>query len=270
MRTSTISIIFLTILLLSCTGDNNSQTENHSVGRVIKDPPYSMEMVYIPAGTFIMGADNSADDEDPAHEVRLDDFYIGKYVVTQKQWQDVMGNNPSEPVGDDYPVVNVSWEDAQAFVKKLSKDTGETYRLPTEAEWEYACRAGSTTKFFFGDDTTKLVDYGWCKRNSDGKLHPVGQRKPNAWGLYDMVGNTWEWCEDWWDPEYYARSPRKNPLNNEPYLYTSPSSGDQFTVHVARSGAYGHPPSAHESAHRHGSRPGTKRPMIGFRCVREK
>ena len=261
-------ILISGVLWISC-NQKRSTTSSVEAGDVITDPPIYMKMVHIPAGTFIMGADSSADDEDPAHEVSLNAFYIGKYIVTQKEWVTVMGSNPSEPVGDALPVVNVSWEDAQEFVKKLSEETGQIYRLPTEAEWEYACRAGSIAKFHFGNDTTQLGEYAWYRSNSGNKLHSVGQKKPNAWGLYDMVGNTWEWCEDWWDPEFYARSDQKNPNNKEPYLYKSPTTGEKFTVHVARSGSFGHPPSAHESAHRHGTRPGMRRHMIGFRCVRE-
>jgi formylglycine-generating enzyme required for sulfatase activity len=262
-------ILITSVLWITCQRNSKSNISSKEAGDVITDPSLNMEMIFIPSGTFIMGNDQGADDEDPAHEVFLDAFYIGKYVVTQKQWKEIMGNNPSDPLGDDLPVVNVSWEDAQEFVKCLSERTGQTYRLPTEAEWECACRAGSTTIFHFGNDTSLLTDYAWCESNSNGKLHPVGQKKPNAWGLYDMAGNTWEWCEDWWDPEYYSRSPHKNPLNKEPYLYESQNTGEKFTVHVARSGAFGHAPSAHESAHRHGTRPNHKRPMISFRCVRE-
>ena len=262
-----IIMLILTIRILFCSQNSGESIE---VGSVIKDPPHNIEMVYIPAGAFIMGNDHGPDDEDPAHEVALDAFYIGKTVVIQKQWTEVMGSNPSDPVGDDLPVVNVSWQDAQEFVKRLSEETGQTYRLPTEAEWEYACRAGSTGLFHFGNDTAQLADYAWCKSNSEGRLHPVGQKKPNAWGLYDMAGNTWEWCEDWWDPEFYTRSDQKNPLNKEPYLYKTPRTGEEFTVHVARCGSFMHPPIGHESAHRHGGRPGTRRNMIGFRCVREK
>ena len=164
-------------LLISCQQKNKSNVSSAEVGDVITDPPLSMKMIFIPAGTFIMGNDHGSDDEDPAHEVTLDAFYIGKYVVTQKQWMEIMGSNPSDPVGDKLPVVNVSWEESQEFVKRLCEKTGKIYRLPTEAEWEYACRAGSTTLFYFGNDTTLLTDYAWYQSNSDGKLHPVGQKK---------------------------------------------------------------------------------------------
>jgi formylglycine-generating enzyme required for sulfatase activity len=164
----------------------------------------SIEMVLIRPGSFTMGSEKGEDDEKAVHKVTLTKpFYLGKFEVTQRQWQAVMGDNPSQFKDPDNPVEMVSWEDCQAFLQKLAEKAPQmTFKLPTEAQWEYACRAGSSGAYSFGDEPAKLGEYGWFLDNSGGKAHPVGGKKPNAWGLYDMHGNVCEWCADWYESEY--------------------------------------------------------------------
>ncbi len=172
-----------------------------------------LEMVGIPGGSFAMGAPEGVglDDERPQHSVKLAPFFIGKYPIIQAQWEAVMGNNPSRFKGADLPVDNVSWHDAQEFCRRLNQRTGTAYRLATEAEWEYACRAGLKTEYSIGDDESQLDQCAWYSQNSGYTTHPVGQKEPNAWGIYDMQGNVWEWCQDWYDEHYYEQSPGFSP-----------------------------------------------------------
>jgi formylglycine-generating enzyme required for sulfatase activity len=199
----------------------------------------TLEMVGLPAGQFLMGSPDSdpdaRDNEKPQHQVKVNSFAIGKYPVTQAQYEAVMGTNPSRFQNNPQnPVEKVSWNDAQAFCQKLSQITGKTYRLPTEAEWEYACRAGTTTRFYFGDDANQLGDYAWYYGNSQGTTHPVGQKKPNAWGLYDMSGNVWEWCEDDWYDNYIGAPTDGSAWitnnNDNDYDYRIPRGGSWYNI----------------------------------------
>lgn len=192
------------------TKENTSTDEGTQVKLESKNNSIGMKFVRIPAGEFYMGDNdlyNSFEEEyfaSPEHKVVFEkDFYIGIYEVTQGQWIDIMHSKPLGYQGDDYPVVNISWYDMQDFITKLNKkEHTNKYRLPSEAEWEYACRAGTTTEYYFGDDASKLDEYEWYQRNSLNKLHPVGQKKPNRWGLYDMEGNVFERVQDAWHENY--------------------------------------------------------------------
>lgn len=174
----------------------------------LPEPIREMEFVLMPTEEFVMGSPKDEggryDSEGPTHKVSIKNpFYLGKYPVTQKQWVSVMGNNPSHFKGDERPVENVSWSDVQRFIKKLNYMAGnDKYCLPSEAEWEYSCRAGTTTRFHFDDDELKLRDYSWYSSNSGNETHPVGQKKSNPWGLCDMHGNVWEWVQDRWHDNY--------------------------------------------------------------------
>jgi len=201
----------------------------------------TMELLYIEPGTFVMGGERETDGrfecvEVPKHEVELTSgFYLGKYEVTQAQYQAIMGSNPSKSTkAPDCPVDNVSLEDAVAFCGKLAEKTGQEARLPTEAEWERASRAGRDTKWFFGDDPSLLEQYAWFKDNAEGKSHPVGRKKPSPWGLYDIYGNVCERISDTYARDYYAKSPRIDP--------TGPSQGTssrfEYEITVPRSGEY--------------------------------
>jgi len=174
----------------------------------LKDGGGGPEMVQIPAGTFQMGSNDGNTDEKPIHPVSVKSFAMGKYEVTFDEYDkfcDATGRTKPTDLGwgrGKRPVIKVTWDDAKAYVKWLSDQTGKDYRLPTEAQWEYACRAGGKGKYSFGDDASQLENYAWYDKNSEGKTHPVGEKKPNAFGLYDMHGNVEEWSEDIWHDSY--------------------------------------------------------------------
>ena len=215
-----------------------------------------LEMIAIPGGSFLMGSDS----EKPIHRVTLSPFHIGKFQVTQAQWKAVMKTNPSAFKGDTLPVERVSWTDAFEFCLKLSEKTGNEYRLPTEAEWEYACLAGSTGKYCFGDDEALLNDYAWFDENSGSKTHPVGEKTPNNWGLHDMHGNVWEWCQDWYSGNYYEELVRQGEAVNP----QGPATGD---YRVLRGGSWFNDRLDARAVYRNGYHAAYRNLSLGFRVV---
>ena len=227
------------VLVLSQVGTSSNQTDvssavsSSSVQRLtapstiskdvitipVKDG-ISIEMVKVEGGTFMMGATKEMRDpnvsllnEEPVHQVTLtNDYYIGKYEVTQALWQAVMGSNPSKYKGDNLPVEMVSWNDCQEFISKLNSMTGRKFRLPTEAEWEYAARGGKKRRGYQYSGSSNITDVAWYDGNSGSKTHPVGTKQANELGIYDMTGNVWEWCQDMYG--YYSFSAQKNPTGS--------------------------------------------------------
>ncbi len=200
------------------------QADNQPVGTQAQrfSNSIGIEFVLVAAGSFQMGTHENEDGtnkEKPRHRVSISKpFYISKYEITQKQWQQVMGHNPSIHVGPTRPVDKVSWNDAQMFLQRLNAQEKTTsYKLPTEAQWEYAARAGSQTSYCYGDDQqgNKLIQYGWFADNSNKQSQPVGGLKPNNWGIHDMHGNVQEWVQDRYDRKYYSKSPATDPQGPE-------------------------------------------------------
>ncbi|MEQ8791501.1 MAG: SUMF1/EgtB/PvdO family nonheme iron enzyme [Pirellulaceae bacterium] len=265
-------------------GDLSIEALDYPLSSAVAEPEITnsigMKLKRIPAGEFLMGSGESAEaiarafdskpknyeDEHPQHRVRITrPFHLATTEVTQGQWMAVMGTTPWKgedyvKEGSDYPATYVSWDEAVEFCRKLSEKEGRTYRLPTEAEWEYACRGGSTTKYSFGASDTSLKDHAWFEVNAwdvDEKYaHSVGQKRANAFGLYDMHGNVWEWCQDWYGEDYYANSPGNDPRG--------PSEG---SYRVYRGGGWS--PAAWDcrSAFRSGYNPSLRISILGFRVA---
>jgi formylglycine-generating enzyme required for sulfatase activity len=223
-----------------------------------------MDLKLLPAGKFKMGDASGVVDERPHMVTLTEPFFISVHEVTNAQWSSVMGSVPSFSKNDDQPVVDVTWKDAVEFCRKLSavpaeRLAGHAYRLPTEAEWEYACRAGESTRYSFGDEESRLDDYGWFDRNAGGQPHAVGQRKPNAWGLYDMHGNASEWCSDWKGPDAKSDLPLGGVTDP-----TGPPSGSN---RVVRGGCFGNDAASLRSAFRYGQGPSLSTNGVGFRLA---
>jgi len=220
-----------------------------------------MKLVLLETSVFVMGSPEDESDRRSTETQRViqitSPFYLGAHEVTQAQYEKVMGNNPSKTKDPRLPVDHISWHDAVAFCAALTAlDPRFSYRLPTEAEWEYACRAGTRTRYYWGVDAnlSQIGDHAFYKENAEGKTHPVGQKKPNAWGLYDMNGNVWEWCQDWmasYDPNE-LRDPK------------GPGTGDQK---VCRGGCWAYDAARCRSAERNEAPPDSVHVNLGMRVV---
>jgi formylglycine-generating enzyme required for sulfatase activity len=254
------ALLTLAVALTVVAGCNKNNSNNPVVAAPVEplpaiEPKSGGKMVLVPAGSFSMGDGAGRPDEAP-HNLSLNAFYIDQYPVTQELYEKVLGVNPSKRKDPNNPVENTRWTDAVRFCNECSKLEGLTpcydlttwkcnfeadgYRLPTEAEWEYACRAGSTTRFCFGDAENELSQYAWLKSTSQGKPHPVGEKRPNRWGLFDVHGNVWQWCNDWYGQTYYTESSADDPHG--------PATGE---MRVLRGGAWDSTPDKCRSAYRH-------------------
>ncbi len=265
--------IFLILLLVSDIVSHNATGKGATYKSRHLSNSIGMKFVYIAPGSFMMGSGFKPSeialkyggkaewytDEIPQHNVTLTKaFYIQTSEVTQRQWKTIMGNNPSgfNYNAKDCPIEKVSWHDVQKFIKKLNKKEGtDKYRLPTEAEWEYACRAGSTSAFCFGNQKNDLTIYAWNNSNSREWTHSINQKKPNAWGLYDMHGNVGEWCNDWYG-DYTSNS------------LTDPPGPVEGTQRVSRGGSWRSIARFCRSAYRYGVDPNYRRPTGGFRLAK--
>lgn len=254
-----------------------AQSQSENAPTIQEESDSISGMVLISGGSFMMGDEDEIDA--PLHEVVLSPFYADTHLVTQQQYQKVMAANPSRWKGDLNPVEQVRWSDAVRYCNKRSELEGlepcynlETwecnfaatgYRLPTEAEWEYACRAGSDSAYFFGENPSNLRDYAWFENNSGGRPHAVGKKKPNPWGLYDICGNVWQWCNDFYQVDYYPEAAHENPRG--------PTEGE---TKVVRGGAWRFPDDNCRSGYRYNENPGYADvcfgyDIYGFRCVRK-
>ena len=271
------AIVLVGVVLAGC---GRQAEESHPTGIQVIKTRCGMDMVSIPAGQFTMGVNEGPVDAKPVHQVKVDSFLMDQHEITQEVYEQVVGKNPSRRKNPQNPVEQVTWSAAVRFCNARSVQEGLTpcydtnawecdflasgYRLPTEAEWEYSCRAGSSTCFYFGESAEELKSYAWFEGNSQSKPHPVGQRKPNAWGLYDMAGNVWEWCNDFYGAKYYRDSPGDNPRG--------PKRGEK---RVLRGGAWSSSAGNCASWTRNCDEAGLTDVCLtmdsnGFRCVRRK
>jgi formylglycine-generating enzyme required for sulfatase activity len=221
---------------------------------------FDPEMVFVQGGTFRMGSNLGVEDERPVHKVILDDFYIGKYEITQAQWKLIMPEDTNKCYFDgcaNWPVERVNWYNVQEFIVRLNQKTQMDFRLPTEAEWEYAAKGGGFSRGFKYSGSNTVENVAWKNGNSGNVSHQVGTRRPNELGIFDMSGNVFEWCEDWYAPGYYQTSPVENPLG--------PESG---VARVIRGGSWFHDNSGLRVTDRESGNPGFRYGYIGFRLCR--
>ncbi len=269
------ALAFAVLLSPGCKKVERSETE----GATAIATKSGVQMVLVPRGSFQMGS--GQEDDEPIHQVDISPFFMDKYEVTQEEYERVVGKNPSRWKGDKKPVDQIRWADAARYCNARSRLEGlepaydestwqcryeaNGYRLPTEAEWEYAARAGTATTYCFGNDAAQLDRYAWYKKNSSRGTSPIGQKQLNAWGLSDMYGNVWEWCEDYYQEDYYQRSSKKDPRG--------PQTGK---TRVVRGGCWDSRPGNCRSSHRNYEDPGFTdicfakdvNGFIGLRCVR--
>jgi formylglycine-generating enzyme required for sulfatase activity len=277
MKYHVVALLLLLTLFTSCkrkAPQEAPKAPSPSAGESKTDS--GVEMVRLEGGRFLMGDEDEIDAT--PHEVVLSPFYMDKNLVTQVEYERVMGENPSRWKAENNPVEQVRWSDAVRYCNKRSRQEGfqpcydlETwecdfeangYRLPTEAEWEYACRAGTKTAYFFGDSASKLSDYAWFEDNAGGRPQPVGGKPANPWGLYDMHGNLWQWCNDFYQVDYYQQSAENDPRG--------PKTGENKVV---RGGAWKFSADSCRSGYRYNENPGYADvcfgyDIYGFRCVR--
>ena len=262
------------IMELELNYNNQTTIDNNEEFQIFPDLPKT-EMVFVQGGTFTMGCTDEQgsdceNDEKPAHQVTLSDYYIGKYEVTQGFWKKVMGNNPSRFIncGDDCPVESVSWNDCQEFISKLNQLTGKRFRLPTEAEWEYAARGGSKASYqtkyagsnalgeeaWYGDNSDVNYSGGYEYKGRKLGTHTVGTKKPNALGIYDMSGNVWEWCNDWYG-DYSSGG------------VTNPKGATTESSRVKRGGSWGYDSYYNRVSNRGANNPSSSNDYFGIRLV---
>ena len=247
----------------ACGGDDDDEKGDDTPkfqNQTITVDGVSFKMIAVEGGTFQMGSPESDaeadDDEKPQHEVTLSNYYIGETEVTQELWETVMGSNPSEFKGPKLPVEKVSWDDCQTFIGKLNAQTGMKFRLPTEAEWEYAARGGKKSKGYTYSGSNTIDDVAWYVANSGATTHEVGKKRANELGIYDMTGNVWEWCQDWYGETYYENNSTTDPQG--------PVSG---TSRVLRGGCWWFDSWLCRVADRNWLSPGHRNDYLGFRLA---